>query len=223
MKQDKPNVLEIQELKSKVSNFEKMIRAEPAEDRNKQITITRSLFNSVDKELEDGIVGSGLKVLNKEVARCYKELGIKKLDRLAVYKEDGVAAYQENILYINKDKFNAMVTNPKEFFKVNVLELERNGKIRFLAINDQNNVRSYIFDHEFGHYLFEKYEKSKRNAYHELCELYQKTIDNGYINKISEYAKFDKYEFFSELYAFSKQISCELPKFLLDFINEVKR
>ena len=214
---------EVKELKVKVTNYDKMIRSESAESRQEQLEITKTLFKDVDEKLESKLVGASLKVLNREVSKNYAELGIVSLNKLQAHKGKGIAAYGEGILYINYDKFNDMVLNPKEFFEENVVELKKRKLMRFLAIEKVEDVRSYVFYHEFGHYLFEKYNKSNSNAYDELCGIYEKVKKNGFIRSVSAYALEDAYEFFSEIYAMSKNNYSELPDYLLDFIRKVTK
>lgn len=217
------NLQEAHELKSKVTNFEKMIRAESAQTRQEQIEITESLFKNVDKSVTAKLVVASLMTLNKEVSRNFAELGIDKLSELALYDEKGVAAYGGGVLYINADRFNKMALNPKDFFEMNVVKFQKRRMVRFLAIDNAEYVKSYVLNHEFGHYLFEKYEKINVNAHHELYTLFEKAKKHGDVNKISGYALEDVYEFFAEMYAMSKNTSCDLPNYLLDFVKKVAK
>ena len=210
------------ELKSKVSHFHKTIKAENHKNREELIKQLQPLFSKIDNDLVANLTSSSLKTLINELKRCYKELKLTSLDEIKNYTGNGSMAYSDGILYINHEQFNTIVENPKKFFEKNVTELTKRKQIRHLAIDDPKNSKSYIFDHEFGHYIFLKYEKKQKNAKHKLIELKNQAQQNKDIEKISQYAKFDEYEFFAETYAMSKNNPCDLPDYLLDFVKEVQ-
>lgn len=214
----------ILELSAKVSNFDKIIRAENAKTRKEQIEISKQLFGNVKDDVLEKLTLTSLKTLNKELPRAYNDVGITSIRNIATSKLNGVAGYRGGTFYINPQNFNAAVQNPKQFFKVNVTEeIKRNG-IRHIAIDKSENVRRHLIDHEIGHLLFERYKNSGKKS--ELQKMIDLTKKNGDEKKISKYAfpndEFDKEEFFAEVYAMFARNDTTLPNYLLDYVKKVK-
>jgi len=166
---------------------------------------------------------TSLKTLNKELPRAYNDVGITNIRNLATCNTGAVAGYLRDCLYINPDRFNASIQNPKKFYKENVTEESKRYGIRRLAIDYEKNVRGYIIDHEIGHLVFEKYKFSGKNS--ELAKMRSLTEKNGNLKKISRYAVLseDKEDFFAEIYAMYARKDDSLPKYLVDYVEKVKK
>ena len=210
----------ILELNAKVSNYDKIIRAENAKTRKEQIGISKQLFGNVKDDVLEKLTLTSLKTLNTELPRAYNEINIKSIRNLSSFNTGAVAGYLNDVFYIDPSSFNETMQNPKKFYKDNVTNVERRKKIRQLAIDSPTNVKRHLIDHEIGHYLFEKYKNNGK--YTELRKIIEKTKKNGDIAKISHYAEKNEDEFFAEIYAMFARKDTSLPKYLLDYVAKVK-
>lgn len=210
----------ILELSAKVSNYDKIIRAENAKTRKEQIEISKQLFGNVKDNVLEKLTLTSLKTLNTELPRAYNDINIKIIRNLSSFNTGAVAGYLNDVFYIDPSSFNAAMQNPKQFFKDNVTNVQNRKKTRQLAIDSASNVRRHLIDHEIGHYILEKYQNSGK--YSELTKVIEKTKKNGDMAKISEYAKINRDEFFAEIYAMFARGDSTLPKYLLDYVRKVK-
>lgn len=210
----------ILELSAKVSNFDKIIRAENARTRKEQIEISKQLFGNVKDDVLERLTLTSLKTLNTELPRAFNDINIKSIRNLSSFDTGAVAGYLNDVFYIDPSSFNSAMQNPKQFYKDNVTSVQRRKKIRQLAIDSAANVKRHLIDHEIGHYILEKCPNSGK--YTELRKIIEKTKKNGDISKISHYAEQNADEFFAEIYAMFARGDTTLPKYLLDYVAKVK-
>ncbi|MDY3922320.1 MAG: hypothetical protein SOZ02_09195, partial [Hallerella porci] len=134
-------------MSAKVSNYDKIIRAENAKTRKEQVEISSQLFGNVKDDVLDKLTIASLKTLNKELPRAYNDIGITSVRNLSSFNTGAVAGYKNDVFYIDPSSFNSKMQNPKQFFKENVSDIQRRKKLRHLAIDFASNVKRHLIDH----------------------------------------------------------------------------
>jgi|LSQX01.3.fsa_nt_gb SPP1 gp7 family putative phage head morphogenesis protein len=117
--------------------------------------------------------------------------------------------------------FNPMAFgNLDAVFKANVTDRLEAGIVRHNAIPDAAETAKSIAYHEFGHIILNKSKLADKEI--RLLHVYQRAIDSGDINSISEYAYHSPTgrEFFAEVFTMWKNGEY-LPDYIVKLIKEV--
>lgn len=120
----------------------------------------------------------------------------------------------------------AMAFNPDEFqrleetFQHNVTDRLAAGKVRYSAIPSAAEAAKSIALHEFGHITFNAAKLKDKDI--KLLRVYQRAVESGDIDAVSEYARRKKHgrEFFAEVFAMWKNGE-HLPDYIVNLIKEV--
>lgn len=192
---------DIHNLKSKVSNYERITRIENTEQRDALISEIVSFFNDLDKETVDNLPIYSLKSIGKSLSLGAAYAKFKKFTALTSTKDEVIAAYQGGKLLINIKNFNNVMGNTKEFFDRSVVKFTKKIGIREFAIDTPEQVKIHIILHELGHKVYS--ESKLTDKYEKLKKLKKQSIENNSILSISWYAKnsSDIEDFFSEIFA----------------------
>ena len=182
-----------------------------------------------DKLTLDGITASTperIEALNKATeafSATRVALKLPKVPELRTIYDEGVPARVTSspdgspaTLAFNPDEFSHL----DEFFKENVSKRLATGVIRYNAIPSANETGKTIALHDFGHIFFNT-SKLKHKDLRRL-HVYQRAVESGDIDAISEYAKFTPSgsEFFPEAFAMWKNGEF-LPDYIVKLIKEV--
>lgn len=209
-------------MRSKISNYERITRIECIEQRRELISELESFFKSTDPKTLDNLPIPSLKSIEASLSLGETCVTFSKFTELSTTQEDVIAAYKGGKLLINIEKFNAVVMNPKIFYKHSVKDFSKKMKIREFAIDNPNQVRNHIILHELGHKIYA--DSKLLDKYDKLVKLRIRSIENKSILGVSWYAKnsADVEDFFSEIFAIyvrGGKLPKEMGKFVLEVIN----
>lgn len=214
------NLQEAHELKSKVTNFEKMIRIENAEQRNTLISETAPFFQKMDKRTVDKLTIPSIKSIGKSLAYGATCVKFSKFSELATTTDDVIASFQHGRLLINVDAFDAVMQEPKKFYERVVKEFGKRYGIREFAIDNVEQVRNHVILHELGHKVY--LDSRMPDKYEKLVKLKELSTKDKSIFKISWYAinSPDIEDFFAEIFSIYVR-GGTLPDKMKDYVLEV--
>lgn len=159
-----------------------------------------------------------LEVLNRINELIYnnmQDFGFNRFAMLKTFSGDNVAGIIGTKIFCFNPKH---LQNGKNLFKSQVADFIKNGRQRYFALSDEENIYKHVIDHEFGHLIFNRARNLELEK--KLSNVFSTSIKNGDMKNISQYASIKETEFFAEVFAMNKR-GDKLPAYISDFINEV--